>query len=77
MKTPIHQLIDQLGEIYSANPTYPEYRAGLAEALSTARKFLDLEKSHIKQAWQEGAQGIINQSSDQYFKKTYLSESKR
>lgn len=69
----MHQLIDRLREAYEANPMYPEYREGLAEALSLAMTLVAVERAHLKAAWRDGAEGIINQTSEQYFREAYLS----
>lgn len=71
LKTPVHQLIERLQELHSANAQYPEYQEGISEALSAAVSMLATERSHIKQAWREGAEGILVQTAEQYFRETY------
>lgn len=71
MKTPIQQLIDVLQEAYDLNPMEPDFREGIAEAIGYARARLPLERSHIKAAWQDGAEGILNQTAEGYLRETY------
>lgn len=74
MKTPMHQLIERLREAYETNPMYPEYREGLAEALSLATGLLAVERAHLKAAWRDGSEGILNQSAESYLRDTYLNK---
>ena len=74
MKTPIQQLILRLEEAYEANPTQREYREGLAEAISNARSLLPIEQAHIKAAWRDGADGILHQTAEGYFRSVYITE---
>lgn len=71
MKTPLQQLIDRLSTLYDLNLLEPEYRSGLVDAIAEAKLLLPIEKSHILHAWQDGAEGIINQSPNSYFKQIY------
>jgi len=71
MKTPMQQLIDRLEVLYDCNPMEPDYREGLADAITEARLMLPFEKSHIKHAWQDGAEGILTQSATEYFNEVY------
>jgi len=74
MKTPIQQLILRLEEAYEANPTQREYREGLAEAISNARSLLPIEQAHMKAAWRDGADGILHQTAEGYFRSVYITE---
>ena len=69
--TPLQQLVVRLEEAYDLNPMEPDYREGLAEALSMARGLLSQEQQHIVSAWYDGSGGILNQSGEQYFRDTY------
>lgn len=71
MRTPLQQLLDRLNEAYESNPTHPEYREGLAEAIGLVRALLPVEEAHLKAAWRDGSEGVINQSAAQYLRETY------
>ena len=71
MKTPIEQLIDSLEAMYDMNPMEPDYRTGLADAITGAKMMLPIEKSHIKHAWLDGREGILTQSATSYFNEVY------
>lgn len=74
MKTPLTELILRLGEMYDMNPMEPEYREGVADAILQARKLLPLERSHLKHAWRDGSEGILNQTAEGYLRETYGDE---
>lgn len=67
----MQELIARLDDLYDQNPTQQEYRAGLAEAISEARRMLKLESEHIKTAWRDGQSGIKNQTGTDYYLETY------
>lgn len=71
MKTPLQQLIDHLEAMYQMNPMEPDYREGIADAITGAKMMLPVEKSHIKHAWQDGSEGILTQSATAYFNEVY------
>ena len=71
MKTPMEQLIVVLKEAYDSNPMYPEYREGLAEAIGLAKGYVELERGHLREAWRDGANGIVNQTAEQYLREVY------
>lgn len=71
MKTPLQQLIERLQEAYDLNPMEPDFREGLAEAVGYARNLLPVERAHVKHAWQDGAEGILNQTAEGYLRETY------
>lgn len=73
MTTPLNQLIDRLETLYDLNLMEPDYREGIADAIAEARLLLPIEKSHILNAWQDGAEGITNQSATVYFNSIYNS----
>lgn len=67
----MQQLIDLLQEAYDSNPTERDYRQGLAEAIGLARSLKAAERSHIKQAFREGSDGIIDQTGEDYLRRVY------
>ena len=67
----MQELIGRLDDLYDQNPTQREYRAGLAEAISEARKLVKPESEHIKSAWRDGQSGIKNQTATEYYLETY------
>lgn len=74
MRTPLAQLIERLDAVYEANPMHQEYREGLAEAISNARSLLPIEQAHMKAAWRDGADGILHQTAEGYFRSVYITE---
>lgn len=71
MKTPMQMLLDRLEELYDINMLEPEYREGLADAMSVAKTLLPIETSHIKAAWRDADAGIEHQTATDYYRSTY------
>lgn len=71
MKTPMQELIRRLDDLYDRNPERGDYRAGLFEALTEARRSLQGEADHIKNAWREGQSGVRHQTATEYYLETY------
>lgn len=73
MKTALEQLIERLQEAYDMNPMEPDFREGIAEAIGLAKNLLPVERANIKHAWQDGAEGILNQTAEGYLREIYRS----
>ena len=71
MKTPVQLLIDRLKEAIDCNPMEPDYTDGLKEAVRLAYSMLGTESSHIKHAWRDGADGVLNRSAGEYVREVY------
>jgi len=71
MRTPLQELIVRLEEIRDVNPMDPDYQAGIADSIAQARLLLPIERSHLKAAWRDGGQSILNQTAEQYLSETY------
>ena len=64
-------LIERLQEAIDCNPMEPDYTDGLKEAVRFALSLLPTESSHIKQAWRDGADGVLNRSAGEYVREVY------
>lgn len=71
MKTPLQELIERLSDLYDANPMEPDYQAGLSDAINQARLLLPIERSHLKAAWRDGGESILNQTAEEYLIDAY------
>lgn len=69
MKTPLQQFIEHAeGTLkWLEGPA----REAVEKAVLRAKQLLPVEKSHICEAFREGAEGVKWQSGQQYYRETY------
>ena len=73
MKTPIEELIESIEPILTNGQFDFSYKAGIASAVTKAKKLLEKEKRCIIDAYNQGGidQCEGHQNKEQYYKETF------
>lgn len=72
MKTPMQQFIEHAQG--TTKWLDGDARKAVEGAIARAKQLLPTEKSHICEAFRQGAEGVKHQSGHQYYRETYGSD---